>query len=161
MSVLRAGLLSGAIGAAILTLISLCSLAAPRIGQAIACLVTLFDLALYVVMGALAAHWLQTPRNAGRGLGAGALAGLVMGLITVVWVVVRFLITGTAAIVAQLPPEMLRQLRDSGINPQSLVVAILALSVICGPLLTIGLSALGGLIYAVINPGQQATPTAL
>lgn len=161
MSVLRAGLLAGAIGAAIFTLISLCSLAVPRIGQAIACLVALFDLALYVVMGALAAHWLQTPRTAGRGLGAGALAGLVMGLVAIVWTVIRLLSLGATALAAQFPPEMLRQLRESGITPQSLVIAALVLSAICVPLLTIGLSAIGGLIYAVINPGQPATQTSL
>lgn len=160
MSPIRAGLLAGAIGAVILTLISLCSLVAPRISQAIACLVTLFDLALYVAMGVLAAHWLQTPRTASRGLGAGALAGLVMGLITIVWTVIRFLSMGIATIVAQLPPEMLRQLRESGIAPRSLVVALLALTVVCVPLLTIGLSAIGGLLYAVINPGQAPTPAA-
>lgn len=161
MSPIRAGLLAGAIGAVILTLISLCSLVAPRISQAIACLVTLFDLALYVAMGVLAAHWLQTPRTAGRGLGAGALAGLVMGLITIVWTVIRFLSMGIATIVAQLPPEILRQLRESGIAPRSLVVALLTLTVVCVPLLTIGLSAIGGLIYTAINPGRQATPTPL
>lgn len=160
MSLVRAGLLAGAIGAVILTLISLCSLAAPRIGQAIACLVTLFDLALYVAMGALAAHWLQTPRTASRGLGAGALAGLVMGLITIVLTVIRLLSLGATALAAQLPPEVLRQLRESGIAPRSLVVALLALTVICVPLLTIGLSAIGGLLYAVINPGQAPTPAA-
>lgn len=159
MSPVRAGLLAGAIGAVILTLISLCSLVAPRISQAI-CLVTLFDLALYVAMGALAAHWLQTPRTVGRGLGAGALAGLVMGLITIVLTVIRLLSLGATSLAAQLPPEMLRQLRESGIAPRSLVVALLALTVICVPLLTIGLSAIGGLLYAVINPGQAPTPAA-
>ncbi len=161
MSVLRAGLLAGAIGAAILILISLCNLAAPRISQAISCLVALFDLALYVVIGALAAHWLQTPRTAGRGLGAGAIAGLVMGLVAIVWTVIRFLSLGATALATQFPPELLRQLREIGITPQSLVVAVLVLSVICGPLLTIGLSAIGGLIYTAINPGRQATPTPL
>lgn len=161
MSVLRAGLLAGAIGAAILTLISLCGLAVPRISQAIACLMALFDLALYIVMGALAAHWLEIPRSAGRGLGAGSIAGLVMGLITIVWAMIRFLNLEITALVAQLPPEMLRQLREIGIAPRSLAIAALALAVICGPLLTIGLSAIGGLIYAVINPGREATPTTL
>ncbi|MER3457760.1 MAG: hypothetical protein C4309_03150 [Chloroflexota bacterium] len=148
MSPVHAGLLAGALGAVILTLISLCSLVAPRISQAIACLVALFDLALYVAMGALAAHWLQTPRTAGR------------GLIAIVFTVIRLLSLGATSLAAQLPPEMLRQLRESGIAPRSLVVALLALTVICVPLLTIGLSAIGGLLYAVINPGQAPTPAA-
>jgi hypothetical protein len=118
---------------------------------------------VYVGTGALAGRFLPAPRTAGSAAGAGAVAGLVAGVISgIAWaiiVAVQGTAGGAANALSMVDPEMLNQLRDMGIDPNSftalagtggVVVASLGCcltSLVGGA----GLGALGGVLYSAIK----------
>jgi len=168
MSTLRAGVLAGLVGIVVTLLVGVCGglalprfLLSPGISLVLACFLTLISLAVWLVIGILAAHWLQAPRSPGQGLGAGALAGLVMSLVSLCWWTVNALTRGLGFMATQLTPEQLRLLREAGLRQREFALGILVAAVVCIPLLAILLSAIGGAVYAAINPGRRSTPTAL
>lgn len=169
MSTLRAGVLAGLVGIAVTLLAGVCGglvlprfLLSPGISSlALACFLALVSLAVWLVIGILAAHWLQVPRSPGQGLGAGALAGLVMSLVSLCWWTLNVLARGLGFMATQLTPEQLRLLREAGLRQREFALGVLVVAVVCVPSLTIVLAAIGGAVYAAINPGHRSTPTAL
>jgi hypothetical protein len=152
---LKAGLI-GAAGAAVLSLVG-------SLVPCIGCFTFILTLALYAGMGALAAYWLDPPRTAGQGGGAGAIAGLITavvgGLVNLIVGGIRFAVSGGApAVLDQLPPEVMQQLGDVGVELGALVAGIggfMAISTVCcvvGLALAAGLGALGGAITASTKP---------
>jgi hypothetical protein len=151
---LRAGL----IGAGVLIIVNLLSLI-PAFG---AIALPLQPVAL-AGAGALAASFMLPRREAGRGAGQGALAGLMAGLVGGITLVITagagFSAAGGAqSVIGQLPPEILQQYQQAGINPAAIfspgmMTAVAALCCLPSTLVMGGLlGALGGLIYAAAKP---------
>ncbi len=74
--------------------------------------------------GALAAHWLPAPRDAGtaagRGALAGGLAGLIGGAVNAVAMMIQSSTLDYAEVISQLPTETLDALKQIGITPDML-----------------------------------------
>jgi hypothetical protein len=143
---------AGLIGGAVLVALNLLGLI-PCVG-----LVTCFlSLLAYVGIGALAAYWAPRPRDPGQGAGQGALAALVGaligGVVNVILFTIQMAVMDTAAILAQLPQESLRQLEQSGLDPAMLTgpgAGAFYGSICClgGLVFAAILGAIGGAIYA-------------
>jgi hypothetical protein len=159
----RAGLVAGII-----------AIAASLLGTipALACLMFGVQFLVFLLAGVLAAAWMTPPRVAGRAAGQGALAGLIAGflnwLASMAMAAINFNASGGAqAVINNLPPETLQQLRDAGFDPAALqnlfssggLLGLVALCCSLGIVVAIGFGALGGLIYAAVQPG--ATPPAV
>ncbi len=154
---------AGLIGGAVLVVLNLLGII-PCVGI-ITCILGLLA---YVGIGALAAYWTTPPRMAGQAAGQGALAAMVSaaigGIVNAIIVLVQTAIVGTGEVVSQLPPETFRQLEEAGIDPQTFESlmetftgtggALLCGSVCCvvGLLIAAALGAIGGMIYAAIQP---------
>jgi hypothetical protein len=149
-----ASLKAGLIGAAVAVVFSLLGLV-PCLG----CITAVLGLVLYVVVGVLAANWMEPPLDVGKGAGSGAVAGLITALVggiaNLIIGAARFVVGGGQAAVMrqleQLPPDVLEQLRDLGVRPGALASPGWAIggSAICcgvGLLLAAGLGAAGGAI---------------
>jgi hypothetical protein len=152
---------AGLIGAAAAVVLSLLSLI-PCLG----CISSILGFLLYVAVGVLAAYWMEPPRTAGAGAGAGAVAGLITSLVggiaTMIVSTLRFLISGGAQaamtqIPSQLPPELLDQLNEMGIDLTGAAMTIggvLGISAMCcvaGLVLAAALGAIGGAITASVK----------
>lgn len=155
---MRPFLKAGFIGGAILVVISLLSLI-PVLG----CVSLPLVLIGYLVVGALAAHYMTPRRESGRAAGQGALAGLIAslisGLVQTILAPLGFSMSGgTEALVSQLPAETLQQLQQAGLDPNLLFSggAMAGVSLFCclpvSLLIGAGLGALGGVIYAAAKP---------
>ena len=153
---MSASLKAGLIGAAIAVVLALLAMI-PCVGLCTWILL----LVLYVVVGVLAANWMEPPRDAGKGAGRGAVAGLITALVggtaNVLISAARFTIGGGQAAMMrqleQLPSEYLEPLRDLGISPRTLVGpewAIGSSALCCGAGLVVAaaLGAIGGAIAA-------------
>jgi len=160
---MSASLKAGLIGAGVAIVFSLLSLV-PCLG----CIASLLALVLYVGVGVLAAAWMEPPRDAGKAAGSGAVAGLITalggGLTTIAISALRFSLGNTQAMLQrqlrQLPPQLLEQWRDLGIDPRVLARPGWAVggSAICcglGMLLAAGLGAAGGAIYVSLSKGDS------
>jgi len=164
---MSSSLKAGLIGAGVAILFSVLSLV-PCLG----CIASILALVLYVGVGVLAAAWMEPPRDAGKAAGSGAVAGLITalggGLTTIVISALRFSVGGAQAMVQrqlrQLPPELLEQWRDLGIDPRVLARpgwAVGGSAVCCGlgMLLAAGLGAAGAAIYVSLSKGEgEPTP---
>lgn len=162
---MSSSLKAGLIGAGVAIVFSLLSLV-PCLG----CIASLLALVLYVGVGVLAAYWMEPPRDVGRAAGAGAVAGLITalvgGLTTVVINAFRFSVGGAGATLQrqlrQLPPQLLEQWRDLGIDPRVLARpgwAVGSSAVCCGlgMVLAAALGAAGGAIYVSLSKGGGAS----
>lgn len=114
---LRAGLM-GAVAALVISFLSL----VPLIGG---CLVWLFSLALWSVLGLLVARWLPAPADeeqiAVAGAMAGLIAGLVGGLLGILLAPLGLaLLGGTEGVLRLLPAGLFRLYQDAGIAPEVL-----------------------------------------
>ncbi len=117
---MSASLKAGLIGAAVAVVFSLLGLV-PCLG----CITSVLALVLYVGVGVLAATWMRPPRDPGKGAGSGAVAGLITalggGITSVIVSAVRFTVGGGQAAIRrqfdQLPPQLLEQWRDLGLDP--------------------------------------------
>jgi hypothetical protein len=157
----RAGLKAGLVGAVVAAVLAVLNLV-PCLG----CIASIVGLLWYIGVGVLAAYWLLPPRTTGDGAGAGAIAGVVTafvgGLVNIVVNAVQFSIMGgQSAILSQMPPESLRQLRDAGIDPGifASVGGILAISAGCcmiGLVLAAVLGAIGGAVMAAAKSDATA-----
>jgi hypothetical protein len=156
---MSSSLKAGLIGAAVAVVFSLLSLV-PCLG----CITVILGLVLYVGVGVLAAYWMEPPRDVGRGAGSGAVAGLITafagGFTTIIVNAVRFTVGGGEATLRrqfrQLPPEILEQWRDLGLDPGMLANPAWAVgtSALCcglGMLLAAALGAAGGAILVSIR----------
>ncbi len=150
---MNASLKAGLVGAGVALVVILVGLI-PCLG----CIAPILGLLLYIGVGALAVKWMDPPVTAGSGAGAGALAAvitsLVYGVLSAVVNGIRFTITGGApAMMRNIPPELLRQLRDVGIDPGAIasmggVLISATMCCILGLALAAVLGALGGAIMA-------------
>jgi hypothetical protein len=156
---MSASVKAGLIGAAVAVALSLLGLV-PCLG----CIAAILGPVLYVVVGVLAASWMEPPRDVGKGAGGGAVAGLITalvgGLANVMISAARFAVGGGQAAMMrqleQLPPEVFEQLRDLGIRPGNLASpgwAIGSSAVCCGVglLVAAALGAAGGAITVSIK----------
>lgn len=149
---------AGLIGAAASIVLALLGLI-----PCVACITQILGLLLYVGVGVLAAYWLTPPRTAGAGAGAGAVAGLITSLVggvaSMIIAAIQFAITGgaQAATMSQIPPELMSQLGDTGVQLMSFMATIggvLAVSAVCcvaGLAIAAGLGAIGGAIMAAVK----------
>jgi hypothetical protein len=156
----QAGLKAGAVGAGVIIVLNLIGLI-PCVG----CIAGILGLLAYVGAGALAAYWLPPVRTAGEGAGAGAIAGVVAGIVggivNIIIAALRFVISGGpgAAMrqMGQVPPEVMRQLYDAGLDPRlfASIGGVIGLSAVCcvfGFVLAAILGAIGGIIFAAVKP---------
>jgi hypothetical protein len=153
---LHNGLKAGGIGAIIAIVLALLGMI-PLVG----CCTFIITWLVWIGVGYLAGHY-GIQQNAALTSGETAKAGAIAGLITAAaGGLVNLIINGSqilsgraATALSNLPPEVLRQLRDSGIQPEmfqaggaarivALLISLLCLCVI-GPLLAAALGALGG-----------------
>jgi len=149
---LRAGL----IGVLILVVLDLLGLIPFAV-----CFTWPLGLLTYVLVGVLAASYMPPVRDAGAAAGQGALAALVASLGGgIVWLIISVIQAsagGLAQAYNQMPPQLLQQLRDSGISPNFFfgVGGVSIFGTICcsvGVLVAVALGALGGAIYAASKP---------
>ena len=158
----KTGLKAGTAGAAAIIVLNLVGLIPiPCLG----CIVGILGLLAYVGAGALAAYWLPPTRTAGDGAGAGAIAGFVAGIVggivNMIIAILRFAISGGpgAAMrqMGQLPPEVMRQLYDAGVDPRifASIGGVIGFGAVCCVLsfvLAAVLGAIGGVIFAAAKP---------
>jgi hypothetical protein len=162
---MSASLKAGLIGAAVAVVLSLLGLV-PCLG----CVAAILGLVLYVVVGVLAASWIEPPRDAGKGAGNGAIAGLITalggGITSVIVSAIRFTVGGGQAAVMrqfrQLPPEFREPWRDLGLDPNMLARpgwAIGSSAVCCGLglLLAAALGAAAGAITVSLRRKPESS----
>ena len=153
---MQAGLKAGGLGAAIIIVLTLLGLIPiPFLG----CLCCLVIFAAMVGAGVMAAKFSPAPRTAGGAAGTGALAGVLSGfsygLVTGIVGVVRAA-TGSAANVlnSSLTPDMLQQLQEAGVDPQTFTDTFSFLTspggaALGGALCCVGALVLGAVLGAV------------
>ncbi|MDD3828274.1 MAG: hypothetical protein PHY79_20100 [Anaerolineae bacterium] len=133
---------AGLIGGAVIVVLNLLGLI-PCVGL-IACGLSLL---VYAGVGVLAAYWMPPPRAAGTAAGQGALAAVVAaligGIVNTILITVQVVATDSSTILSQVPPETLEQLRQSGIDPATLMSPGFGVA-------TGAVCCLGGLVFAAI-----------
>jgi hypothetical protein len=153
---------AGLIGVAILVVLSLLGII-PFVGL---CVLPLRWIA-YIVVGVLAASYMQLPREAGPAAKEGALAGAVAaaggGVVNLIITVIQGATGGAmqfGEVLRQLPPEAIQGLRDLGVTPEMLTgagggAAAIGGAALCGSACCVGgiilaaaLGAVGGAVYA-------------
>jgi hypothetical protein len=152
---------AGLIGAAIVVVLKVLQLV-----PCVNCCAIPAEWVAYGCIGALAAYWILPVRTMGAGAGQGALAGLIAaavgGVIGIGIAVVGNAVFGPmqAAMLRQLPPDVLQGMVEAGIDPRMLsgagtgaVETITNSSICCGIGLVIAaaLGALGGLVFAAVK----------
>ncbi len=115
----------------------------------------------YAGIGALAAYWLPPVREAGQGAGQGALAAMLAavigGIVNTIVATIQMALTDTAAVLSQIPPDVLRQLQEAGVDPSMFVgptAGVMFGSMCCvgGLVIAAILGAIGGAVLAAIRP---------
>jgi hypothetical protein len=146
----KAGLKAGAIGLAILLVITLMNQLEilPTTG-ALMYVVCGINLLIYTGIGVLAGFFLAPPRTPGKGAGAGAIAGLISGGISsLVGAIIMSVRWSQGLGIAGVDPQQMQQLTEAGMDPRIFAIP----GVICGLALGAGLAAIGGAIIAAIKP---------
>jgi len=150
---------AGLIGVAILVVLNLIGLI-----PVLACITTPLSLIAYIVVGVLAASYMQPRRETGKAAGQGALAALLAGfgggIVGFIITLIKGAIGGAAQlpeIMQQIPPEFRGQVRDLGIPVEFLAGA--GGAAVCGSMCCLvgvfvaaALGAIGGAIYAAVKP---------
>jgi hypothetical protein len=156
----KAGLKAGLIGAAVVLVMTLLNqIRIPGIG----CVCCPLTLLAYAGIGVLAGYFLVPPRTPGTGAGAGAIAGLTSGAIGgIVWIIalaIQMAMMDTTDIMANIPPETLRQLTEVGVDPDVFatfsgaggVALVGGMCCLTGLAAGAGLGAIGGAIFSAIK----------
>jgi hypothetical protein len=156
---------AGLIGAAAAVVLALLGLI-PCLG----CVTSLLALVVYAGAGVLTAIWMESPLDAGKAAGGGAVAGAIAalggGITSVITSLTRFTVGGGRAAMMrqfqQLPPEIRESWRDLGFDPTMLANpgwAAGASTLCCGLglLLAAALGAAAGAITASIRRGSQSS----
>jgi hypothetical protein len=151
---------AGLIGTAVLVVLSLLGLI-----PFLACLTAPLTFVAYIGIGVLAASYLPPRRESSKAAGQGALAALLAsllgGIFSTIITVAQAAMGGAAQAFGQIPPEMMQQFRDLGVDPRMFAsgagaVGIAAISgVICcgiGIFIAAALGAIGAAIYASVKP---------
>ncbi len=155
---MRPWLKAGLIGAGIMIVLSLMNMV-----PFLSCLTFPLQFLAYLGVGGLAAALMLPRRDTGPAAGQGALAGLIAslasGLVSLILTPVALATQGgTAAIINRLPPEMLQQFEQAGLDPSQFLNTgtITGIAGLCclpvGLIMGAALGALGGLIYAAVKP---------
>lgn len=154
----KAGLKAGLIGAAVMLVTTLLS-QIPGVG----CVCCPLSLLVYAAIGALGGFFLTPPRTAGTGAGAGAIAGLISGAVSgLVWIIVmavQIALGGAGDITSAIDPEVMRELIELGIDPETFAIfsgvggVALGGGMCCltGLVIGAGLGAVGGAIFAAVK----------
>ena len=156
---LKAGLIGGAV-LAVLNLLGFI--------PCVAVVTCILGLLVYVGVGALAAYWMPPARMAGPAASQGALAGvlaaLIGGVVSTIVSLIQAAVFDAGQALNQLPPGTLRQLEEAGMDPQMFEQlmemsagtggALFCSSICClaGLLIAAALGAIGGSIYASLQP---------
>lgn len=155
---MRPWLKAGLIGAGVMVVLSLLSMV-----PFLSCLAFPLQFLAYLGVGGLAAAYMLPRRETGPAAGQGALAGLIAslasGLISLVVTPIALAMQGGAsAIINQLPPDVLQQFEQAGLDPSLLFNpgTLMGVAGLCclptGLIVGAVLGALGGLIYAAVKP---------
>jgi len=149
----KAGLKAGLIGIVILVVMTLLNqfvlLPISQVFTWISCGISLL---IYAGIGALAGFFLVPPRTPGKGAGAGAIAGLISGLISsVVGSIIMVAQVSSGRGIPGVDPQQMQQLTESGMDPAMLVIPGV-LGALCGMAIGIGVTAIGGAIFAAVKP---------
>jgi hypothetical protein len=162
----KAGLLGGVVLSLLYVLNAVSSYIAPAGAAALACCCGMMLVYLLACggTGALAAHWLPAPRDAGtaagRGALAGGLAGLIGGAVNAVAMMIQSATLDYAEVISQLPTETLDALKQVGITPDMIessggtIGGLLSGACCCGVgvIVALILGAIGGAIWAAVRP---------
>ena len=153
MSKMSNWLKAGLLGAAVVVVLQIMGII-PCVG----CVTWLLAYVAYGCVGALAAYWMPPRRQPGPAAGHGALAGAIAGAIG--GAIGLVLVLGIATVF--VPLGILGEAAEgAGLDPTALweMLATVTGSVICGTTcyalgvgISAGLGALGGLLFAVIQP---------
>jgi hypothetical protein len=129
----------------------------------VSCVCCILVPVIYVVAGALAAHFSPPPRDAGSSAGPGALAGVVAaaigGIMSTLVAMIQTAVMGSEAALANVPPESIEQLQNAGIDP-ALIAGPAGVGMIwvgcclVGIVLAAVLGAVGAAIYSAVRPNQ-------
>ncbi len=161
---LKAGLIGGAV-LSVLYLLNLIPFTG-TLALTCCCVAMLAYLLVCGGTGALAAHWLPAPRDAGtaagRGALAGGLAGLIGGAVNTVVALVQSSTFDYGEIMSEMPAETLQMLEEMGITTEMIESSGGAISgllggVCCcgaGVIIALALGAIGGAIWAAARPNQ-------
>jgi hypothetical protein len=149
----KAGLKAGLIGMVILVVMTLLNqFVLLPISQVFTWISCGINLLIYVGIGVLAAFFLVPPRAPGQGAGAGAIAGLISGVVSsAVGVAILFAQMASGQGIPGVDPQQMQQLTESGMDP-AILVASGSIGALCGLAIGIGLTAIGGAIFAAVKP---------
>jgi len=162
---IKAGLIGGA-ALSVIYVLYILSGYVPVLGIAICCVLLLAYLLACGGTGALAAHWLPAPRDAGAGAGQGALAaglaGLIGGVVNAIAMTILFSAMNWADLVSQIPPDVLDWLTSLGVTTEMLQAkpalynALFGGGCCCGVgvIAAVVLGAAGGAIWAAARPNE-------
>ena len=104
------------------------------------------------MIGVLGGLFLESPRTAGKGAGAGAIAGLVAGGGgAILGVVIMLIQVGASGTIPELSPEQAQMLAESNMDPTMLAGIGAVCGVTAAVVLGAGLAAAGGAISAAIK----------
>ena len=144
----KAGLKAGLIGlVALLTTTALNNLL--PISGALVYVLCGVNILIYVGIGALAGLFLVPPRTPGKGVGAGAIAGLISSGVngTIGWVITAIRLSRGLGM-AGVGPQQMELLLDAGYNPQMFLLP----GIVCGLIIGAGAAAAGGAVLAAVKP---------
>ena len=149
----KAGLKAGAIGLVAMIVWTVIGRLVPALTAGAMAFVSIgISSLLYLGIGVFAGLILASPRTAGKGATAGAVAGLIAGgggsIVSVVIMLIQVSSTGT---IPGLSPEQAQMMAESNMDPMLLS----SISAVCGVGLAValgaGLGAVGGAIAAALK----------
>jgi hypothetical protein len=149
----KAGLKAGAIGLAVMVVWTVIGRLVPALASGLMMYVSCgISSLLYVGTGVLAGLVLASPRTAGKGATAGAVAGLIAGGgASILGAVIMVIQVGSTGTIPGLNPEQAQVLAESNMDPTMLS----SIGAVCGVGLALalgaGLGAAGGAISAALK----------
>ncbi len=149
----KAGLKAGLIGGIVLAVIVVINqLWLVHIAQVFGWIVCGINLLIYLATGVWAAALLAPPRTTGDGAKAGAIAGVLCSFLSgVVSLALTAYLLATTGVLPGVPPEQMELLQQSG-GSMNMLIVFSGVGMVCGLLVGIGITAVGGAIYAALKP---------
>ena len=148
----KAGLKAGLIGLVIMVAMTLLNqFVLLRIAQVFTWISCGVSLLIYLGIGVLAGFFVPPPRTPAQGAGAGAIAGLLAGVVSsVIGTVILFSQISSGQGLPGLTPQEMQQLTQSGMDPALLTITG-SLGAVCGLFIGVGLTAIGGAVFAAVK----------
>jgi len=149
----KAGLKAGLIGTGILVVMALLNqFVLLPISQVFAWVSCGVNLLIYLGVGVLAGFFVSPPRTPAQGGGAGAIAGLLGGVISsAVGIAILFVQISNGQPIPGVDPQQMQLLAESGMNPAVLAISS-SIGALCGLGIGVGLTAIGGAVFAAVKP---------